>query len=178
MYDSSRGLNHEEQRGEENITLILITDPWSKENYSRHSREASMVKGKLPEVDPPSGRVPGRSLLVLPILEARRRRNRGEIAKKGSLFGSFTSREINRRRGAARGATRGPGAPLARPHPRARREGAWGPGRSPLAPLGDSRSFYNADFLLDFSRIFGALLIWGKPEIEKQQKTRTGSGVH
>src|ERR1041385_7915576 len=86
-------------------------DPWSKENYSRHIREASMVEGKLPEVDAPSGRVPRRGLLVLPIFEARRQRNIGEIAKNGSVFGSFTSREIYMRRGAARGATRGPGAP-------------------------------------------------------------------
>src|ERR1041385_6314066 len=142
-------------------------DPWSKVDYSWFIREVSMVVEKLPEVVPPSGRVPGRGLLVLPILEARRRRNRGEIAKKGSRHRGFTSRGINRRRGAARGATRVPGGPLARPHPRARREGAWGPGGSPLAPLGDSRSFFYADFLLDFSRIFGALLIWGKPEIEK-----------
>ena len=40
-----------------------------------------MVEGKLLEVDPPSDRVPGRVLTVLPILEARRQRNRGEIAK-------------------------------------------------------------------------------------------------
>ena len=65
--------------------------------------EASVVEGKLPEVDPPSGRVPGRVLLVLPILEARRRRNRGEIAKKGSVFRVFGAKEIYRRRGAAGG---------------------------------------------------------------------------
>src|ERR1041385_7730064 len=153
-------------------------DPWSKVDYSWFIREASMVVEKLPEVVPPSGRVPRRGLLVLPILETRRRRNRGEIAKKGSRLGVFASRGINRRRGAARGDTRGPGAPLARPHPRARWEGAWGPGGSPLAPLGDSRNFLYADFLLDFPRIFGALFIWGKPEIEKQQKTGTGTGVH
>src|SRR4051812_33924577 len=47
--------------------------------------------------------VPGRSLLALPILEARRRRTRGEIAKRGSLLGSFTSRGLYRRRGASRG---------------------------------------------------------------------------
>src|SRR4051812_40965572 len=58
-----------------------------------------MVVEKLPEVVPPSGRVPGRGLLVLPILEERRRRNRGEIAKKGSRFGVFASRGINRQRG-------------------------------------------------------------------------------
>src|ERR1041385_8366888 len=93
-----------------------------------------MVLEKLPEVVPPSDRVPGRGLLVLPILEARRRRNRGEIAKKGSLLGGFASRRIYGRRGAARGATRGPGGPLARPRPRARWEGTWGPDGSPLPP--------------------------------------------
>ena len=67
-------------------------DPWSKVDYSRHIREASMVVEKLPEVIPPSGRVPGRSLLMLPILEARWRRNRGEIAKKGSVFRVFVKR--------------------------------------------------------------------------------------
>src|ERR1041385_1328747 len=103
MLGSSRGLNHEEQRGEENITQLLITDPWSKGNYSRHIREASMVERRLLEVVPPSGRVPGRSLLVLPILEARRRRNRGEIAKKGSVFEGFLRRRIYTRRGPARG---------------------------------------------------------------------------
>src|SRR4051812_40200565 len=30
-------------------------DPWSKVDYSRHIREASMVMEKLPEVNPPSG---------------------------------------------------------------------------------------------------------------------------
>src|SRR3954462_5529454 len=137
-----------------------------------------MVVEKLLEVVPPSGRVLGRGLLVLPILEARRRRNRGEIVKKGSRHDCFPSGGVNRRRGAARGSTKGPGGPLAWPHPRARREGAWGPGGSPLAPLDDSRSFLYANFLLDFSRIFGTLFIWGKPEIEKQQKTGTGTGVH
>src|SRR3954463_14670907 len=59
-------------------------DPWSKGDYSRIIREASMVVEKVPVMILPSGRVPGRVLLALPILEARRRRNRDEIAKKGS----------------------------------------------------------------------------------------------
>src|ERR1041385_2958101 len=109
-------------------------DPWSKVDYSRFIREASMVVEKIPEVVPPSGRVLGRGLLVLPILEARQRQNRGEIAKKGSSFWGFASRRIYGRRGASRGATRGPGGPLAWPHPRARREGAWGLGGSPMPP--------------------------------------------
>src|ERR1044071_8984515 len=71
----------------------------AKVDYSRFIREASMVVEKLPEVVHPSGRVPGRVLLVLRILEVRRRWNRGEIAKKGSRLGVFTSRGINRRRG-------------------------------------------------------------------------------
>src|ERR1041385_680976 len=83
-------------------------DPWSKVDYSRFIREASMVVEKLPEVNPPSGRVPERGLLVLPILEARRWRNRGEIAKKGSVLEGFGTRDIYRRRVAAIG---GPGAP-------------------------------------------------------------------
>src|ERR1041385_6572561 len=109
-------------------------DPWSKVDYSRIIREASMVVEKLPEVNPPSDKVPGRGLLVLPILEARRQRKTGEIAKKGSVFQGFPSRRIYSRRGAARGATRGPGGPLAWPHPRGRREGAWGLGGSPMPP--------------------------------------------
>src|ERR1041385_7281392 len=90
---------------------------------------------ETPGVVPLSGRVPGRSLLVLPISEAWRRRNRGEIAKKGSVFEGFPRRRIYRRKGAARGATRGLGAPLARPAPRACHQGAWAPGGGPLAPL-------------------------------------------
>ena len=54
-------------------------DSWSKEDYSRHVREASMAVEKLPEVNPPSGRVPGRGLLTLPISEVLRRRNDVEI---------------------------------------------------------------------------------------------------
>src|SRR3954470_23515528 len=58
-----------------------------------------MVEERLPEVDSPCGRVPKRGLPVLPILEARRRRNRGEIAKKGYVLGRIPSRRIYRRRG-------------------------------------------------------------------------------
>src|ERR1041385_6307765 len=60
-------------------------DPWYKVDYSWFIQEASMVVEKLPEVVPPSGMVPGRGVLVLPILEARRRRNRGENRDVGLL---------------------------------------------------------------------------------------------
>jgi len=69
-------------------------DPWSKVDYSRLIREASMVVEKLPVVVLPSDRVPGRVLLMLPILEALRRRNRGEIVKKGSVLEGFGTRGI------------------------------------------------------------------------------------
>src|ERR1041385_6068515 len=111
-------------------------DPWSKVDHSRFIREASMVVEKLPEVVPPSDRVPGRGLLVLPILEARRRRNRGEIVKKGSVPEGFLSRGINTRRGAARGGPGAPGAPLARPRGWPRQVAAWATPGPPLAPLG------------------------------------------
>src|ERR1041385_3337330 len=74
-------------------------DPWSMVDYSRIIWGASMVAEKLPEVNPPSGRVPGRGLLALPILEARWRRNRGDIAKKGSHLGGFGGRCKYRGRG-------------------------------------------------------------------------------
>src|SRR4051812_18822715 len=74
-----------------------------------------MVVEKLPEVNPPSPRVPGRGLLALPILEARRWRNRGEIAKKGSRLGGFGG-DVNIGEG---GQSRGP--------PRV----SAGPGRDP-----------------------------------------------
>src|SRR6187401_1015194 len=98
-------------------------DPWSKVDYSRLIREASMV------VVLPSGRVPGRVLLMLPILEALRRQNRGEIAKKGSVLEGFGTRGIYMRRGATRGGAGAPGAP-----PGAARGGAAPGGR--LGPPG------------------------------------------
>src|ERR1041385_9243545 len=110
-------------------------------DYSRFIREASIVVEKLPEVVPSSGRVPGRGLLVLPILEALRRRNRGEIVKKGSVLKGFGMRERYRRRGAARGGPGSPGAPLARPKGWPRQVAAWATPGSPLAHFGSSRSF-------------------------------------
>src|SRR4051812_31544965 len=78
-------------------------DPWSKGDYSRVIREASMVVERLPVVILPSGRVPGRVLRALPILEARRRRNRDEIAKKGSVLEGFGTRVKYRPKGGISG---------------------------------------------------------------------------
>src|SRR3954466_15113373 len=60
----------------------------------------------------------------------------GRDREKGSVPEGFTSRGIYRRRGAARGGTGAPGAPLARPRGWPRRVAAWATPGSPLAPLG------------------------------------------
>src|SRR3954462_14707630 len=74
-------------------------DPWSKVDYSQHIREASMAMEGLPEVIPPSGRVPGQHLLAAPILKQRRRRDRQEIGKKTCILRITTLGGIYRRRG-------------------------------------------------------------------------------
>ena len=84
-----------------------------------------MVVEKLPVVILPSGRVPGRVLLVLPILEARRRWNRDEITKKGSVLEGFETRVKYMPKGGISGDLGGPGAP-----PRCGQEG----GRATRAP--------------------------------------------
>src|SRR3954467_14182109 len=86
-------------------------DPWSKGDYSHIIRAASRVVEKLPVVILPSGRVPGRVLLALPILEARRRWNRDEISKKGSRLEGFGTRYKYRPKGGISGDLGGPGAP-------------------------------------------------------------------
>src|ERR1041385_108361 len=106
-----------------------------------------MVERRLPEVGPPSGRVPGRGLLVLLISEARRRRSRGEIAKNGSVLEGFASRRIYRRRGGSQRWTRGPRRP-----PGAARGGAAPGGRlgHPWLPSGPTRALREASFTLIF----------------------------
>ena len=84
-------------------------DPWSKGDYSRHIREASMAMEGLSEVVPPSVRVPGQLLLAAPILKRQRRRYKEEIGNKRSILGVSSMRAKYRRRGAPRGATRVPG---------------------------------------------------------------------
>src|SRR3954469_5854603 len=77
----------------------MVTDPWSKGDYSRHIREASMAMDGLPEGVPPFGRVPGQLLQATLILKRRQRRYRGEFAKDRSILGFSTPRAKYRRRG-------------------------------------------------------------------------------
>src|SRR6187399_123898 len=143
-------------------------DPWSKGDYSQLIREASMVVERVPVVILPSGRVPGRVLLVLPILEARRRRNRDEIAKKGSILEGFGTLCKYMPKGGNSGGQGGPGTPPSRLGGGPRPQGAWSPGGPPPALLWPQGSFRNADFLYIFPGIFLAVYVMGKPEIQKQ----------
>src|SRR4051812_25213671 len=137
-----------------------------------------MAMDGLLEGVPPSGRVPGQLLQAAPILKQRRWRYKGEFAKVRMILGVSTPRAKYRRRGH-------------RGDPPVSQEGPWrGPGwgratRPPgwlvvalLRSFCDSGSFRCAYFLSDFSGFFGALLMAGKPEIQKQQKTATSSWVH
>src|ERR1041384_5818246 len=124
----------------------MITDPWSKGNYSRHIREASMAMDGLPEGVSPSGRVPGRLLQAAPILKRRRRRNREGLGKNGLALGVSTQRGKYRRRGASRGPTRKPGGLLAWPRVGPRQGPSWSLVVAPLASLGYSGRFLHADF--------------------------------
>src|SRR4051812_8096961 len=90
-------------------------DPWSKGDYSRIVREASMVVKKVPVVFLPCGRVPGRVLLALPILEARRRRNRDAIVEKGSRPEGFETCFKYTPKGGVGRHQGCPGGPTARP---------------------------------------------------------------
>ena len=63
-----------------------------RENYSLLVMESTGMMKMATGEGFPSGRVPGRVLLALPILGARRQRNRDEIAKKGSRPEGFGTR--------------------------------------------------------------------------------------
>src|ERR1041384_6958114 len=102
----------------------MIKDPWSKVDYSRHIREASMAMVGLPEGVSPSGRVPEQLLQAAPILKRQRRPNREGFAKKRSCLELSTPRGKYRRRwhrgdpqGSQEGARRGP---------------VWGPRQGPF----------------------------------------------
>src|ERR1041385_8798587 len=137
-----------------------------------------MAMDGLPEGGASPGRVPEQLLQEAPILKRRRRRYRDEFTKKRSVFRvSITGVNIGEggHREGPQGSEEAPWRSL-----------GWGRARDPsgvpvVAPLpsfGVSGSFRVADFLSDFSGFFGALSMAEKPEIQKQQKTTTGSWVH
>src|SRR4051812_31123028 len=90
-------------------------DPWSKGDYSRHIREASMAMECLPEVVPPSGRVTGQLLLASLILKRQQRWYIQENGNSRSILGVSFAGVKYRPKGALRGTTRQPGGQPARP---------------------------------------------------------------
>ena len=58
-----------------------------------------MAMDALPEGVPPSGRMPRQLLQAAPILERRKRRYKGDFARKRSISGVSTPRAKYRRRG-------------------------------------------------------------------------------
>src|SRR4051812_39201696 len=90
-----------------------------------------MAMEKLPEMNPPSGRVPGQGLLAAPIFKRRRWLNREQIVKKGFVLEGFVLRCKYRPKG-ARGWTRESNPP---PHPgRGPTLGRLGPWWAPSGP--------------------------------------------
>ncbi|KAE8821517.1 hypothetical protein D1007_00294 [Hordeum vulgare] len=84
-----------------------------------------MAVEKLPEVNPPSGRVPGRGLLTLPILEALRWRNNGEIRdSRKSTRVSSRNTKYRPKEGTGGGGPH-PGDLLARPRAWPREQAVW-----------------------------------------------------
>ena len=73
-----------------------------------------MAVEKLPEVNPPSGTVPGRGLLELPISGALRRRNDGEIHDSGNDGRVFDQRGKYRPKEGTRGGGAHPGGLVVR----------------------------------------------------------------
>src|ERR1043165_1612328 len=106
-------------------------DPWSKGDYSRHIREASMAMDGLPEGVPPSGKVPGQLLLAALIFKRRRRRYREKNGNSRSILGVSSAGAKYRPKGASRGATRQPGGQVAWPRVGPRQAPSWAPGGGP-----------------------------------------------
>ena len=96
-----------------------------------------MVVEKLPVVILPSGRVPGRVLLVLPILEAAAAAEQRWDREKSSSSEGFRGPSKYMPKGGTGRASGGPGAPRRGPGG-ARRQGAWSPGGPPRLPFGRS----------------------------------------
>src|SRR6187399_2490378 len=111
-------------------------DSWSKGDYSRVIREASMVVEKLPVVILPSGRVPGRVLLVLPILEAAAAAEQRWDREKSSSLKGFGRRFKYMPKGGIGEASGGPAPPGTAQGGGGRRQGARSPGGPPGCPSG------------------------------------------
>src|ERR1041385_8666860 len=121
-----------------------------------------MNPGALPR----PGRVPAQELCP-PKLDGDGGGDRNCFWRKGVWNQGFLRGGKNRAKGGTRGAIGQPGGFPARPRGGRARDPSGVPVVALPSFLGDSRSFRDADFLYNFSGIFGALLMAGKPEIQK-----------
>ena len=112
-----------------------------------------MVVEKLPVVVLPSGRVPGRVLLVLPILEAAAAAEQRWDREKSSSSEGFRGPSKYMPKGGTGRASGGPGAPRRGPGG-ARHQGAWSPGGPPPAVLRVSGSSGMLIFYIIFPVFF------------------------
>ena len=112
-----------------------------------------MVVEKLPVVILPSCRVPGRVLLVLPILEAAAAAEQRWDREKSSCSEGFGGRFKYMPKGSIGEASGGPGAPRRGPL-----GGAPGALVAPQAALRTQCCFRIADFLYNFSEFFWGVL--------------------
>ena len=134
-----------------------------------------MVIEGPPEINPPSGRVPGQELLLIPISGSRWRQNSGENVEKESSLGIFRSRGINRAKvGHQRwGHLARQLGGAARPWPL--QVAAW-PGGAPWPPFGLLESSFIKDFL-EFFWIFPAILFFHLfSAMHGQKQTKTAAG--
>ena len=115
-----------------------------------------MVVERLPMVILPSGRVPGRVLLVLPIWEAAAAAEQRWDREKSSCSEGFGGPSKYMPKGGTGRASGGPGAPPARSRG-GRPQGAWSPCGPPRLPFGRSVVSVSLIFyiiFLDFSGQF------------------------
>src|ERR1041385_8540215 len=136
----------------DHVGQLTRSNPWRTKRGGEHhitTDHGPMVQGRLLTDHPGSvhdgGEAPGGQSSLrqgagkrsagAPDLGSKATAEHRRDRKKGFYLPRFPVTENLLAKGASQGANRGPGGPLARPHPRARREGAWGSGGGPLAPL-------------------------------------------
>ena len=107
----------------------------------------------------PSRQGAGAGILVPRSLMAMAAEIRIASGEKGSGIRVSSTRFKYMPKGGIGGASGGPCAPPGAAQGGARRQGAWSPGAPPPAVLRAHGSFWNADFLYNFSGFFLAVLV-------------------
>ena len=133
-----------------------------------------MAMEGLPEVVPPSDKVPGQLLLAAPILK-QWRQYREEMGKRTSILGVSSARAIYRRRGASGGHPGQPGGCPARPLLGRTRDPSGSLVVAQLPSLDYSGVLCHADFYIFFMEFFGH---FNQPENLKNKNSRKPGTVN